>query len=195
VTYPRNFAGRWPAGIRLLSVERRWYRLDTEPPEQWSWQPFATPRFRFDSPSGARRVRYAASSARGVLREAFDSTGRLIEGSALERRLVALDGRLRVLDLRRESVLDAFGVDDQVSTSRAPEVWQTCQQLADVACGHYGTRLHGIVYRSRTTPQSNVNLAFFAWSPLEFRDVGALRAQTALLTAAVIGDGFTVDLE
>lgn len=174
-------------------MDRTWFRLDRTTPREWSWAPYATARHRFDSAAGLRRVRYAASSQRGVLREAFDATGRILGEADLESHLVRLSGRLRLLDLRREATLDALGLDDQVSTGRAPEVWTTCQRLADLAAGHYGVRLHGIVYRSRTTPQTNTNLALFAQAQMTAETLGPLRTHSGLLAAAVVGDGFTVE--
>ena len=50
----------------------------------------------------------------------------------------------------------------------------------------------GIVYRSRTTPQSSVNLAFFADHPLTVRHAGPLGEQHTLLSALVVADGFAI---
>lgn len=182
----------WPRGLRLSSISATWWRLDRDPPDRWGWSPYAAPLQRFDSATGAFRTRYAARSARGALREAFDWSGRVLADADLDRRLVQLEGTLRVLDLRREAVLDALGLDDRISTARDLATWQRCHELIDEAAGHYGDRCHGLLYRSRTTPQTSANLAFLAHAPLRARDLGPLRAQRAVLDAAIIGDGFTV---
>jgi len=182
----------WPRGLRLASVTGTWWRVDRDPPAGWDWAPFPQPRQRFDSAAGAFRTRYAARSARGALREAFDGSGRVLADADLDRRLVRLHGTARVLDLRRESVLDAFGVDDRISTARDPGTWRRCHELIDRVAQHYGERCDGLLYRSRTTPQTSANLAFLAHAPLRRRDLGPLRDQRALLDAAIIGDGFAV---
>jgi hypothetical protein len=98
-----------------------------------------------------------------------------------------------VLDLRRDNNLDAFGLDDRISTSRSPEVQATCHRLADLSVDWYGERCHGIVYRSRTTPQRSAHVAFFEHAPVTDRDRGPLRDQTSLLAACVHADGFAVE--
>jgi hypothetical protein len=127
------------------------------------------------------------------MRERFDAEGRIVSPQHLSHRLVEVTGTLRVLDLRNDHVLDVLGVDDQISTSRAPGVWSACQRLTDLVQGWYGDRLHGIVYRSRTTPQRSVNLALLAPTHVSVRDLGPLRRQEALLTALVASDGFAVE--
>lgn len=127
------------------------------------------------------------------MRERFDATGRVVAALLLDLHVVELTGPLRVLDLRLDRNLDALGLDDQVSTSRAPGVWTACQELADLVDAWYGPRCHGIAYRSRTTPQRSANLAFFAHAPLRARDLGPLRDQTGLLAASVHSDGFVVE--
>jgi hypothetical protein len=184
-------AGR-PPGLRLTTLHRSWYRLDEQSPAEWSWSPFPAPRSRFDSATGAFRVRYAGDGMRVAMRERFDKAERSISARDLRLHLVELTGPLQVIDLRRDRTLDAFGLDDQVSTSRAPGVWQACQQLADQVVAWFGERCHGIVYRSRTTPQRSANLAFFAHAPLTARDLGVLREQDALLAACALGEGFTI---
>lgn len=117
----------------------------------------------------------------------------MVSTAALDAHLVELSGTVRVLDLRTEATLDALGLDDQVNTSRAPHVWATCQELGDRLHLWYGDRLHGVVYRSRTTPESSYNLAFFGHAPLTRRSLGRLRGQRDLLVACVLGDRFTVE--
>jgi hypothetical protein len=127
------------------------------------------------------------------MRERFDEQGRIVSMGELRLRLVELTGVVRVLDLRLDRNLDALGVDDQINTSRAPDVWAACQRLTDLVAEWYAARCHGIVYRSRTTPQHAANLAFVAQAPLAARDLGSLARQTRLLAACVHSDGFTIE--
>lgn len=182
----------WPRGIRLTTVAGRWWRVDAADPAHWSWDPYPEPLQRFDSQAGLFRTRYAARTARGAMREAFDGRGRVLVPADLRRTLVTLAGSVRLLDLRREQVLDAFGLDDRISTARDPATWERCHELVDLIRSHYGPRCDGILYRSRTTPQSSANLAFFAGHPLEVATVGPLGDQPALLAALVVADRFTI---
>ncbi len=127
------------------------------------------------------------------MRERFDAEGRIVSGTALASHLVELTGRLRVVDLRRDATLDLLGCDDQISTSRAPGVWAAGQLLADRLVDWFGERLDGIVYRSRTTPARDANLAFFGGPAVQMRRVGLLRDQEGLLAALVAADGFLVE--
>ena len=170
-----------------------WHRLDWSAPSRWSWAAFTSPRHRFDSATGQFRVRYAASSARVAMRERFDAQGRVVPATDLRLHLVQLTGTVRVLDLRLDRNLDALGLDDQVSTSRAPDQWAAGQELADLALGWFGERCDGIVYRSRTSPQRAANMAFFRHAPLQARSLGRLGQQDGLLAACVLSDGFTVE--
>lgn len=191
--------GRFPAG-RPYGLRRRtvpagapWWRIDTDAPDAWTWGGFAEPRNRFDPASGAWRVRYAARSVAGAGRERYQATGRYIPADHAGHRLVRLEARrrLRVLDLRTEANLDALGVDDRVSTGREAEVWDACHRLADTTGAWWGDDLDGIVYRSRTTPASSANLAFFSTAP--FRATSArLGDSTAELVELVLDHGFTV---
>jgi hypothetical protein len=182
-----------PPGLRLVTRSHAWYRIDGQRPRDWRWRPFREPQHRFDPASGAFRVRYAGDSPRAAMRERFDAEGRIVSRAHLDLRLVELTGRITVLDLRHERVLDALRLDDQVSTSRAPGVWSACQVLSQRLDAWFGERLHGIAYRSRTTPQRAVNLAFLQRAPLVARDLGPLRRQEALLSASVTADGFLVE--
>lgn len=190
--YARRLPATRPPGLRLTTLRRSWYRLDDQPPGSWSWRPFAEPRSRFDSASGTFRVRYAGDSQRVAMRERFDASGRRLNARHLRLRLVELSGPVQVLDLRRDRTLDALGLDDQVNTSRAPGVWAASQLLADRVHDWFGPRCHGITYRSRTTPERSVNLAFFAHAPLSPRELGALGERTDLIAACVLSDGFAV---
>jgi hypothetical protein len=169
-----------------------WFRVDAQVPSRWRWRPYPTPRSRFDSASGSLRVRYAGDDPRVALRECFDRDHRIVARARLEGHLVELTGGIRVLDLRRDRILDALGLDDQISTSRAPDVWSACQRLTDLVHDWFGERCDGIVYRSRTTPERGANLAFFSHAPLTARDAGPLRDQEELLRTAILTDGFTI---
>jgi len=139
-------------------------------------------------------VRYAAATAVGAARERYRDTGGLIPADHAGHHLVDLTGALTVLDLRREEVLDALGLDDRVSTSREPDVWHLCQGLTDLAVASWGDRLAGIVYRSRTTPETSANIAFVAAAGLQGRS-RELRRCTALLAELEALHGFTVDFD
>jgi RES domain len=167
--------------------------LDAQPPAHWTWGPFPAPRYRSDSASAVHRVRYAGDGQRVAMRERFDASGRLVSPADLSLRLIELTGVLRVLDLRLERNLDTLGLDDQISTGRGSEVWGVCQQLSDRVFAWYGERCHGIVYRSRTTPQRSCNVAFFAHAPLQLVDRGALHDHSGLLASCALSDGFTVE--
>lgn len=126
------------------------------------------------------------------MRERFDDSRRIVRAVDLDTQLVELTGRLNVLDLRRDETLDALGLDDQISTSRAIGVWTACQRFVDLVHDWFGERCDGLVYRSRTTPQRSANLAFFGHAPLTGRSLGALREQPTLLDSCIFADGFEV---
>jgi hypothetical protein len=105
----------------------------------------------------------------GAARERYAATGRYIPADHSAHHLVRLEATrpLLVVDLKTESNLDALGVDDRISTSRDPETAAACHHLADALRswwpnGEAGRGLDGIFYRSRTTPETSSNLAFFA---------------------------------
>ncbi len=98
-----------------------------------------------------------------------------------------------MLDIRADRTLDALGLDDQISTSRAPGPWQACHLLTDLVIDWFGSRCDGIVYRPRTTPQRSANLALFGHAPLQARSLGVLGDQSALLAACIVADGFAVE--
>lgn len=137
-------------------------------------------------------MRYAGDAARVAMRERFDREQRVLPRRALDLHLVELTGTIRVLDLRRDRVLDALHLDDQISTGRAPAVWTACQCLVDLVHDWFAERCHGIVYRSRTTPERSANLAFFEHAPLVPRSLGTLGAQQNLLAECLVADGFTI---
>ena len=187
-----------PSGLRRrrIAAGTQLWRLDAEHPDQWTWGGFDQPRYRFDPPSGGFRTRYAAPDLVGAFRERYRLTGLMIPGDHTRHQLVRLSAarHLRVLDLRTERNLDALGVDDQISTGQHDAVWATCQHLADAVRRWWpepDERPDAIVYRSRTTPETSVNYAFF--------DVGAFTvecwplAERPDVTAdLVLRHGFTV---
>lgn len=190
--YAARLPDKRPRELRLAVLHRSWFRVDAQVPSRWGWRPHPTPRSRFDSASGSLRVRYAGDDPRVALRECFDRDHRIVARARLEGHLVELTGAIRVLDLRRDRILDALGLDDQISTGRAPEVWSACQRLTDLVHDWFGERCDGIVYRSRTTPERGANLAFFSHAPLTAHDLGPLRDQEELLRTAILTDGFTI---
>jgi len=183
-----------PRGLRLTILDVPWFRVDDRPPRMWSWSPHSAPRSRFDPAGGGHRVRYAAGTLRGAIRERFHDDRRWITAAGLEARVVEVRGRVRVLDLRQERVLDALRVDDEINVGRSHRVLRCSQHLATLLPQWFETRCDGVVYRSRTTPETSVNLAFFSWAPLTAIDIGALADQQALLANLVADDGFRVDL-
>jgi hypothetical protein len=146
------------------------WRIDAEPPREWSWTGFEQPRFRFDSAAGRFRTRYASPTIDGAARERYLDTGSYLPADHADHLLVRLAPRrpLRVLDLRTEANLDALGVDDRVSTSHEDRIWRLCHELADAA-RRWWDDLDGIVYRSRTTPSTAWNLAFFSTAAMTTR--------------------------
>jgi hypothetical protein len=181
-----------PAGLRLTTFRRAWYRIDTEAPQQWTWNAYPRARNRFDSATGRYRIRYAGDTQRVAMRERFDESKRVVRAAQLSLHLVELTGPVRVIDLRRDQTLDALKLDDQISTSRARDVWNACHSLADLVHEWFGDRCDGIVYRSRTTPERSANLAFFAHAPLTVRGLGTLAGNPQLLLDCTAADGFQI---
>ncbi len=154
-----------PPGLRLLGLPTgtRLWRIDAEPPEAWSWAGFPEPRHRFDPAHGAFRTRYASTRFYGAARERYLDTGRYIPAAHADHHVVELVATrpFRVLDLRNEAKLDLLGLDDRISTSHEPTVWDVAHQLAERA-RQWWDRVDGIAYRARTTPSSTSNIAL--WS-------------------------------
>ncbi|MDI3312742.1 MAG: RES family NAD+ phosphorylase [Mycobacterium sp.] len=192
--YLAPLPGARPTGLRRRRVRAgtEIWRLDASAPADWTWEGFPTPRHRFDPASGAFRARYGASSLVGAFRERYRATGLVIPADHAAHRLVRLVAarHLRVLDLRTERNLDALRVDDQISTGMHPEVWTTCQRLAD-AVRRWWPDLDAIVYRSRTTPETSVNVAFFAAEAFAVES-WALDERADILSNLVLRHGFTV---
>ena len=137
-------------------------------------------------------MRYAARSDEGAARERYRDSGSLIPADHATHSLVTLTGRVRVLDLRQERVLDELHLDDQISTSRSDPWWDAAHRLTDSVLEWLGEHVHGIAYRSRTTPETSTNLAFFAHAPLAGTSV-PLGTRSYLLDRLVLTRGFTVD--
>lgn len=148
------------------------------------------PRSRFDSASGSARVRYAATAPHGA-RERYRDTGSYIPQDHAGHYLVALTSDLWVFDLRREATLDALGLDDRISTGHEPEIWAAAQELSDLVRRWWGESIHGIAYRSRTTPETSANLAFFEHAPLVGRSIRLDRARR-LGDELIVRYGFTI---
>lgn len=177
----------------MASLSGVWWRIDATAPADWAWRPFPRPRHRFDPAAGGHRVRYAARTERGAFRERFHDSRRRIGGAQAGLWVIELTGRLRVLDLRSERTLDLLGLDDEVNVGRDPRVLAATQRLMARLIEWYGEDLHGVVYRSRTTPRTSANLAFLPWAPLAAVDEGRLESRRGTLAALVLDDGFTVD--
>jgi hypothetical protein len=157
--------GRLP-GLRLRWLPGPFTGIEEQPFSRWDWAPPAAPRHRFHSASGLLRVRYAATSLHGAARERYRDTGSLIPADRDRHYVETLTSRVRVLDLRSGSTLDALGVDDRVSTGHEQAGWEAAQQLTDSVLRLWGDAVHGLLYRSRTTPGSSANIPFFARAPL-----------------------------
>lgn len=168
------------------------WRVEATAPADWEWGGFPTPRYRFDPRSGTFRTRYTGATLVGAFRERYRSTGLVIPADHETHHLVRLSAaqNLRVLDLRTEANLDALAVDDQISAGQHPDVWDTCHRLAD-AVRHWWTDIDAIVYRSRTTPQTSANFAFFSVDKFDI-ECWPVVDRTDTMTELVLHGDFTV---
>ncbi|MEB3021446.1 RES domain-containing protein [[Mycobacterium] crassicus] len=187
-----------PTGLRRrrITAGTPLWRLDAQHPDQWEWDGFAEPRYRFDPLTGKFRTRYAATGLVGAFRERYRLTGLVVPSDHAGHHLVRLTAarHLRVLDLRTERNLDALGVDDQISTGQHDVVWATCQSLADAVRRWWPEPEEcpdAIVYRSRTTPETSANFAFFAAQAFDVQ-AWRLSERTDVLTDLVLRQRFTV---
>lgn len=193
--YDAPYPADRPRGLRRRSLPpgTELWRIEARPPRAWTWAGHPVPRHRFDSAIGAFRTRYASLSFHGAARERYLDTGLLIPADHHDQWLVRLTTtrRFRVVDLRTEANLAALGADDRISTSHEPDVWDACHRLSDAARAWWPD-LAGIVYRSRTTPASSANVAFFS---LDGLDIEAWRLETrvAELDDLVLHHHVTVD--
>ena len=167
--------------------------MDATSPAAWDWTGFPEPRYRFDPLSGAFRTRYAGATLVGAFRERYRSTGLVVPADHRMHHLVRLvsSRNLRVLDLRTEKNLDVLRVDDQISTGQHPDVWASCHRLVDAA-RRWWADIDAIVYRSRTTPESSLNYAFFGEDGFTV-ECWPLDERTDVLTDLVLHQGFTVN--
>jgi hypothetical protein len=193
--YGQFSAGR-PAGLRRRSLPAGTglWRIDATEPDQWDWDGFPTPLFRFDPASGAFRSRYASTSIDGAAREWYLDTGRLIPADHAGHYLVRLTVTrpLKVLDLRTQANLDALDIDDRINASHEEQVWDACHRLADAVRGWWDDH-DGIVYRSRTAPQTSHNIALFSLGGLTVEDSRPLDACVDELDNLVLQAGFTIE--
>jgi hypothetical protein len=168
------------------------WRIDAADPAGWGWVGFPAPRFRFDPASGGFRTRYAATSVAGAGREKYLDTGRLIPADHAAHHLVHLRATrpLKVLDLRTQTNLDALDIDDRVNTSHDNPVWDACHRLADAVRGWW-KELDAIVYRSRTTPQTAINVAFLSLEGFDSKDSRPLHTCVQELDELVLRHQFT----
>jgi hypothetical protein len=198
---PAGYLARFPDGRpvglrrRSITVGTEIWRADATEPGEWTWDGFLEPRYRFDPASGNFRTRYAGTTLVGAFRERYRATGLMIPSDHATHHLVRLVAarNLRVLDLRTEKNLDALQVDDQISTGQRAEVWETCHRLAD-AVRRWWEDLDAVVYRSRPTPETSANFAFFSNESFEVQS-HVLAERTDVLTGLVLRHGFTIGWE
>jgi hypothetical protein len=131
----------------------------------------------------------------GAARERYLATGRYIPADHADHHLVRLElaRPARVLDLRTEANLDALGVDDRISTGREAEVQGACHRLS-VAARTWWPDLDGLLYRSRTTPETSTNLAFFSLDGM-IATARPLRTCVAELDDLVLLHEFTIGFD
>lgn len=195
--YEAPYPSERPAGLRRrsLPVGTELWRIEATAPSAWTWDGFPEPRYRFDPASGAFRTRYGSRSLHGAARERYLDTGLLIPADHEDHWLIRLTTtrRFSVVDLRTEANLHALGADDRINTGYEPVVWDACHRLADAVRGWWPT-LDGIVYRSRTTPASSADVAFFSSDAVGI-DAWELRTCRDDLDDLVLHHHFTVDFE
>ena len=196
-SYRAALAKDRPTGLvtRSLRAGTEFWRVEATEPADWTWDGFPEPRFRFDPASGAFRTRYAASTYEGAFRERYRDTGRVIPADHAGQYLIRLvpTRPLRVFDLRTQRNLDVLEFDDQINTGQKHRVWEKCHELADAA-RRWWSDLDAIVYRSRTTPETSFNAAFFA-NDAFVTESSALADRTDILVDLVLNHDFTVNWE
>lgn len=186
-----------PTGLGLLGLPTgtRLWRIDVHAPDAWSWDGFPGPRHRFDPADGSFRTRYASTRFYGAARERYLDTGRFVPAAHADHLVVELVATrpFRVLDLRNEAKLDRLGLDDRISTSHEPAVWEAAHQLAERA-RRWWDRIDGIAYRARTTPSSTSNIAFWSTDGCTIT-ARPLRTCVAELDDLVLRRDFTLDFD
>jgi hypothetical protein len=95
------------------------------------------------------------------------------------------------LDLRTQANLHALDVDERINTSHDAVVWDACHRLADAVRGWW-SELDGILFRSRTTPQTSMNLAFFGVDGLAI-DARPLHTCADELDDLILRHQFTIE--
>ncbi|MDQ6614349.1 MAG: RES family NAD+ phosphorylase [Actinomycetota bacterium] len=192
------FPAARPARLRrrTVTVGTELWRIDALDPTEWDWVGFPSARFRFDPASGAFRVRYAGTSIAGAAREKYLDTGKLIPADHATRHLVHLAATrpLKVVDLRSQVNLDAIDVDDRINTSHEDVIWNACHRFADAVKGWWD-EIDGIMYRSRTTPETSINVAFFSLDGFAVEGGRVLRTCIDELDDLVLHDQFTVGFQ
>lgn len=195
--YQRSLPQQRPVGLasRTIPAGAELWRVEAAEPKDWTWAGFPAPRYRFDPVSGGFRTRYAATAYEGGFRERYRDTGRTVPADHAGHYLIRLVSTrpLRILDLRTQRNLDALDVDDQISTGQRRLVWQQCHHLADSA-RRWWPDLDAIVYRSRTTPETSTNYAFFAHEAFA-TTAWPLVDRTDILIDLVLRHDFTVNWE
>ncbi|WP_172827131.1 RES family NAD+ phosphorylase [Mycobacterium asiaticum] len=195
--YRTPLPAKRPVGLASRTVPKgtELWRVEAAQPTDWEWQGFPQARYRFDPESGGFRTRYAATACEGAFRERYRDTGRTIPADHASQYLIRLVATrpLRIFDLRTQRNLDALDVDDQISTGQKNRVWQTCHRLADTARGWW-PELDAIVYRSRTTPETSTNYAFFAHDAFS-AESWRLADRTDILIDLVLRHDFTINWE
>jgi hypothetical protein len=192
------FPAQRPPRLRLAKAPGSWWRIDPAHPDDWSWEPYPSPRNRFDPLSGRFRVRYAANRPAVAARERFPSR-RLREADG-DLWLVELGDLPPALHLTRQVVLDALGLDDRISTGRIdmasrkdPDpLLDRCGALADAVHDWWGGAPPALVYRSRPTPAAGRSAAVTPPSVPPVRQARPLREATALHVHLVLRAGFVV---
>jgi hypothetical protein len=114
--------------------------------------------------------------------------------------LVRLGAMPAGLRLTHQTILDALGLDDRVSTGRIdvsrrrqPDpLLNTCGRLVDAVYDWWDGHAPPLVYRTRTMPEVGRTIAFTEWTSPRVVSAGRLRAATALHAYLVLGAGFTV---
>jgi hypothetical protein len=194
---PLSVPAERPDGLGLLGLRAgtRLWRIDAQPPDEWTWDGFPEPHHRFDPADGSFRTRYFSTRFYGAARERYLDTGRYLPAAHLDHHVVELTARrpFRVLDLRNEAKLDLLGLDDRISTSHEPAVWRAAHELAQRAHGWWD-RVDGIIYRARTTPSSTSNGAVWSVAGCRVRS-RLLRDCREELDDLVLRRDFTIDAD
>lgn len=195
--YRRLLPWKRPIGLasRTVPAGTQLWRVEAAEPADWAWAGFSAPRFRFDPASGGFRTRYAATAYEGAFRERYRDSGRTVPADHATQFVIRLVARrpLRIFDLRTQRNLDILDVDDQISTGQKRRVWQHCHELVDAA-RRWWPELDAIVYRSRTTPETSINYAFFAHDAFA-TESWLLPDRSDLLVDLVLRHDFTVNWE